>query len=70
MWLEDFKKSSGLLGACGVDNRELESAIATAEKAMDNLKRCRELTVARFKAEGVHHASWERQIPVASSLLI
>ena len=49
--MDQFKKTSALIGACGHDNRELEIAIAEADKAIENLKSAREQAVARFKAE-------------------
>jgi hypothetical protein len=52
-YLHDYKKTSGLLGACGHDTRELDDAIATADKAIENLKAVLERAVARFKAEDI-----------------
>jgi hypothetical protein len=52
-YLEDLKKTSGLLGACRHDIRELDSAIAAADQAFQNLKAVRERAVLQFKAEGI-----------------
>jgi hypothetical protein len=57
--LDDFKKTSGLLGACGHDIRELDSAITVADKAFENLKAVRERAVLRFKAEGISSSTDE-----------
>ncbi len=54
--LDYDRKTSALLSACGYDNRELESAITAAEKAFEDVRRARNLAVARFKAEGVYFA--------------
>jgi nitrite reductase/ring-hydroxylating ferredoxin subunit len=42
-----------LLAACGHITEELDSAIITADKAIEDLKVARERAVARFKANGV-----------------
>jgi hypothetical protein len=49
--LDDFKKTSGLLGACGRYIRELDSAITVADNAFQDLKEARERSVALFKEE-------------------
>jgi hypothetical protein len=50
-YLDDFKKTSGLLGACGHYIRELDSAITVADNAFEDLKEARERSVALFKEE-------------------
>jgi hypothetical protein len=49
--LDDFKRTGGLLEACGHDTRELHSAITMADQAFENLKFVRDQAVARFKSE-------------------
>jgi hypothetical protein len=58
-YLDEFKKTSGLLGACGRDIRELDSAITTADQAFQNRKAARGRAVARFKAEGMASTTGE-----------
>ncbi len=51
--MNEYKKTSARLGACGHGNRELEGAIACADKALEAPKAARERAVAQFRAEGV-----------------
>jgi hypothetical protein len=51
--MDQHKETSALLTACGHTTEELDSAIVTADKAIENLKAARERAVAWFKAEGV-----------------
>ncbi len=51
--MDEYKKTSSLIGACWHDNRELEDAIAGADTAFKLLKAARERAVARFRAHGV-----------------
>lgn len=51
--LNNYRKTSELLQACGHDVHELNAAIITTEKAFKELKFAREQAVARFTAEGV-----------------
>jgi hypothetical protein len=48
--MDQHKETSALLTACGHTTEELDSAIVTADKAIENLKAARERAVAWFKA--------------------
>jgi hypothetical protein len=51
--MEEYRKTNQLIKACGHDTRELEGAIAHADKAFELLKAAREKAVAQFKVDGV-----------------